>query len=103
MKKTFLLLFLLITEITFAQSTEILPGLVLPQMTTAQRTAMASPTEGALVFDTTTKTYWFRKNGAWVEMAAGNNLWQLAGTAGNEIQNTNEGGFWSKNPVGLNI
>lgn len=94
-------LLLLVANVALAQSTEILPGLVLPQMTTVQRTAMVSPAEGSLVFDTTTKTYWFRKNNNWVELVGGggNSYWQLAGAAGNEIQNTNVGGFWSKNPT----
>lgn len=45
------------------QSTTILPGILLPQMTTAQRTALASPQNGMLVFDTNTQSYWFRQGG----------------------------------------
>ena len=91
-----LLVNIAVTTVAVAQSTEILPGLVLPQMTTAQREAMTTPTEGSLVFDTTTKTYWFYKNSAWVELTASSGYWQLSGAAGNEIMNTNTGGFWSK-------
>ena len=98
----------LITLISFlnvlGQSTTILPGIILPQMTTAQRTAIASPQNGMLVFDTNTQSYWFRQSGTWVNLSAGgggNSYWQLAGAGGNEIQNTNTGGFWSTNPTGL--
>ncbi len=84
------------------QSTTILPGIILPQMTTAQRTAIASPQNGMLVFDTNTQSYWFRQSGVWVNLSAGGSIyWQLAGAGGNEIQNTNTGGFWSANPTGL--
>lgn len=86
-----------------AQSTEIMPGTILPQMTTAQRTAVTNP-NGVLVFDSDTQSYWFRQSGSWVELPKGgstSNYWQLNGLGGNEIQNTNSGGFWSANPTGL--
>jgi hypothetical protein len=88
-----------------AQSTEIKPGIVLPQMTTAQRTSL-SATNGMLVFDTNTQSYWFRENGSWTELpknGSTTNFWQQNGAGGNEIKNTNSGGFWSANPVGLNF
>lgn len=86
-----------------AQSTEIRPGIILPQMTTTQRTAL-SATNGMLVFDTNTQSYWLRSSGSWTELpktAANTNFWQQTGLAGNEITNTNSGGFWSANPTGL--
>ncbi len=90
-----------------AQSTEIRPGSILPQMTTAQRTALAA-VNGMLVFDTNTQSYWVRRSGAWTEVptsAAAVNFWQQTGAGGNEIKNTNTGGFWSANPttVGLSF
>jgi Head domain of trimeric autotransporter adhesin/Chaperone of endosialidase len=88
----------------YAQSTEIKPGLILPKMTTAQRLAVASPVDGMLVFDNTTQTYWYRKSGTWTELpsnASAFNFWQQTGLGGNEIKNTNSGGFWSANPTGL--
>ncbi|RYU93049.1 tail fiber domain-containing protein [Emticicia agri] len=106
MKKFTFLLLIVVSHLTFAQSTEILPGLVLPQMTTAQRTAMVNPANGSLIFDTNTQSYWYRQSGAWAELPkAGStaNYWQLAGMAGNEIQNTNSGGFWSKNTTDVKI
>lgn len=81
------------------QNTTILPGIILPQMTTAQRNAIVSPENGMLVFDTDTQGYWFRQSGIWVNLSSGgsNNYWHLNGIGGNEIRNTNTGGFWSAN------
>jgi hypothetical protein len=105
MKKLFIFACLIILTsflTALGQSTTILPGILLPQMTTAQRTAIASPQNGMLVFDTNTQSYWFRQSGTWVNLSAGgSSFWQLAGAGGNEIQNTNTGGFWSANPTGL--
>jgi hypothetical protein len=86
-----------------AQSTEIRPGNILPKMTTAQRTALASPADGMLVFDSNTQSYWYRKSGVWENLTGGtgSSYWSLNGSAGNEIKNTNVGGFWSSNSVGL--
>jgi Chaperone of endosialidase/Head domain of trimeric autotransporter adhesin len=81
-------------------------GLLPPRMTSAQKTAIASPADGLLVFDTNTQSYWFRQSGAWTELpkaGSTSNYWSLSGSGGNEIQNTNSGGFWSANPVGLMI
>jgi hypothetical protein len=90
--------------LVYAQSTEIKPGNILPKMTTAQRNAIASPQDGMLVFDSSTQSYWYRKSGTWTELPQNNtpvNFWQQTGAAGNEIKNTNSGGFWSENPVAL--
>jgi Chaperone of endosialidase len=109
MKKSFYsLIFSLLVNLGFAQSTEIRPGNVLPKMTTAQRTAIASPQDGMLVFDSNTQSYWYRKTGTWTELpqsTAAVNFWQQTGAGGNEIKNTNSGGFWSANPttVGLSF
>jgi Chaperone of endosialidase/Head domain of trimeric autotransporter adhesin len=81
-------------------------GLLPPRMTTAQRTAIASPADGLLVFDTNTQSYWYRRVSIWTELpqsTAAVNFWQQTGAGGNEIKNTNTGGFWSANPVGLDF
>ncbi|AWV98775.1 tail fiber domain-containing protein [Arcticibacterium luteifluviistationis] len=104
MKKIFISVLLFLPLITLAQSTEILPGTVLPQMTTAERTGIATPENGILVFDTTTQSYWYRQSGAWAELpqaGSTSNYWQLNGISGNEIKNTNSGGLWSENSTGL--
>jgi len=64
-------------------------GMLVPRMTTAQRTAIASPASGLLVFDNTTGSFWFYSAGAWVELTDQGSLqWTPAGsnisyTAGN--------------------
>src|SRR5690606_793461 len=45
-------------------------GILVPRMTTAQRTAIASPANGLLVFDLTTGSFWFYNSGAWANLAA---------------------------------
>ncbi|RYU92643.1 tail fiber domain-containing protein [Emticicia agri] len=100
------------------QSSTFLPqGAVLPQMTQAARLSLSNPSNGTLVFDTDTQSYWYWQSqtpqqevsikmdslpGRWVELAKDilkNNFWTLSGMAGNEIRNMNAGGFWSANPT----
>jgi len=60
-------------------------------MTTAQRTAIATPAKGLIVFDITTSSFWFHDGMAWEVLSAGSstNYWSLNGsniynnTAGN--------------------
>ncbi|MGR3810364.1 hypothetical protein [Jiulongibacter sp. NS-SX5] len=95
------LLLFLFTGSLFAQSTTITPGTVLPQLTTAQRTTLANPVNGMMVYDTGTNSYWFYQQTVWTELPKGGstaNYWQLDGLDGNEIKNTNSGGFWSGGP-----
>ncbi len=64
-------------------------GMLVPRMTTAQRTAIAAPAAGLLVFDNTTQSFWFFSAGSWVELTDQGSLqWTPAGsnisyTAGN--------------------
>jgi hypothetical protein len=77
-------------------------GLLPPRMSTAQRNAIPSPADGLLVFDTNTQSYWYRRSSTWTELpqsTAAVNFWQQTGAGGNEIKNTNTGGFWSANPT----
>jgi hypothetical protein len=100
---TFSIVFVLAFS-SFSQSTTITPGSILPSMTTVQRTAVVSPPDGMLVFDNTIQSYWFRQSGVWVELpkaGSTSNYWELNGLNGNEIKNTNSGGFWSANPTTL--
>lgn len=56
-------------------------GLLIPRMTTPQRTAIAAPAEGLMVYDLTTRSYWFMKSGIWEELAdKSNSPWQLNGS-----------------------
>ncbi|HRX95863.1 MAG TPA: tail fiber domain-containing protein [Bacteroidales bacterium] len=52
------------------QSTD--KGMLIPRMTTAQRTAIASPATGLLVFDNETGSFWFYNGSEWTELVSGN-------------------------------
>ncbi len=45
-------------------------GMLVPRMTTTQRTAIASPATGLLVFDTDTAGFWFYDGTAWADLSA---------------------------------
>jgi len=45
-------------------------GMLVPRMTTAQRTAIASPVKGLLVFDNDTNSFWFYNGTAWNNLAS---------------------------------
>ncbi len=83
----------------YSQNTTLTPqGVMFPLLTTAQINALVNPSVGTLVYNTTTNSYWYRKGSAWVELpqaGSTSNYWSLTGAAGNEIKNTNSGGFWT--------
>ena len=43
-------------------------GMLVPRMTSAQRTAIVTPASGLLVFDSTTQSFWFYSAGSWMEL-----------------------------------
>ena len=58
-------------------------GFLAPRMTTAQRIAVSSPTEGLLVYQTDgVKGFYFYTNAAWTSLAASGASWSLTGNAG---------------------
>jgi hypothetical protein len=56
-----------------AQSTS--AGTLIPNVTSAQRAIIATPTKGLLVFDTDTGTFWFHNGTTWVQLVAAINNW----------------------------
>ncbi len=65
-------------------------GMLIPRMTTAQRTAIASPAKGLLVFDTGNNSFWFYNGTVWNNLSAGSgsSSWTANGA---DIYNSNAG------------
>jgi hypothetical protein len=94
MKKNIILLvfFLIFAKLNFAQSVTIDPnaatngsalikaqsttaGTLIPNVSAAQRAAIATPTKGLLVFDTDSGTFWFHNGTDWVQLVAATSNW----------------------------
>jgi trimeric autotransporter adhesin len=54
-------------------------GMLIPRMTTLQRTDIASPATGLLVYDTDTQSFWFRNNTVWANLIGSSSGWSLQG------------------------
>jgi hypothetical protein len=54
-------------------------GLLIPRMTTAQRTAIATPATGLQVYDTDLNLLYFYNGSSWTGLSAGTNYWTLSG------------------------
>ena len=64
-------------------------GILIPRLTTAQRTAIASPGKGLLVYDSTLNNFYYHTGANWLEVFADSNkLWRKNG---NDIYNANTG------------
>jgi hypothetical protein len=76
------------TDGSVANSTAILDvksatkGMLIPRMSTVQRTAIAAPATGLLVFDTDTNAFWYFDGTAWKQMEAAGNNWSITGNSG---------------------
>ena len=59
-------------------------GILLPRLTTSERTGMSLGTgdAGLTVYDTDTKSYWWWDGTAWVEVGVDNRYWKLTGNSG---------------------
>lgn len=74
-------------------------GLLIPRMTSAQRTAIISPAAGLMVYETTSSSFWFYNGTAWTQIGSGGvSSWSVNGTS---IYNTNAGkvGIGTSNPI----
>ena len=65
-------------------------GLLIPRMTTAQRTAILSPAKGLIVFDTETNSFWFYNGASWSNLSASVAAagWSLTGNSGTNPAST---------------
>ncbi len=59
--------------------TSTIKGMLVPRMTSAQRTAISGPTKGLLVFDNDTNGFWYFNGSLWVSLSTSANAWGLAG------------------------
>ena len=60
-------------------------GILIPRMSAAQKTAIASPAKGLMVFDNTSNNFWFYNGVAWLQLGGANNStngWGLNGNTG---------------------
>lgn len=76
-------------------------GMLVPRLTTAQRTAISSPATGLLVFDTDEGDFYFF-NGGWVNLTSDNpgDLWTLSGSNVYLTDTDHNLGIGSTTPVG---
>lgn len=58
-------------------------GVLVPRMTTAQRTAVVSPVKGLLVFDTDTNGFWFYDGTAWNDLLSSTEIIKQNGVVRN--------------------
>ena len=65
-------------------------GMLVPRMTTAQRTIIASPAKGLLVFDTDVNSFWFFNGATWNDLSGGSGTSKWT-TNGTNIFNNNTG------------
>jgi hypothetical protein len=64
-------------------------GILIPRMTSAQRTAIVSPASGLMVYETTSNSLWVFNGTVWVQYGSGGaSLWT---ESGNNIYNSNVG------------
>jgi hypothetical protein len=66
-------------------------GMLVPRMTTAQRTGIPSPAAGLLVYDTDSNNFWFYNGVGWTQLTTGGSGAGPWATNGNNISNTNTG------------
>jgi hypothetical protein len=59
-------------------------GLLIPRLTTAQRTAIASPAEGLLVYDTSLGAFYYYQAGSWFFLTSSSTGWLTTGNSGTD-------------------
>ncbi|MBL7985017.1 MAG: hypothetical protein JNM91_08470 [Flavobacteriales bacterium] len=57
-------------------------GLLIPRMTSVERTAIPAPATGLLVYDTSTQGFWYFNGAVWTPLASASAGWTLYGNAG---------------------
>lgn len=57
-------------------------GVLIPRVTSAERTAIVAPATGLLVYDTTTDGFWYFNGSAWTSLINAGGGWSTTGNAG---------------------
>lgn len=65
-------------------------GILIPRMLTSDRTAISSPANGLLVFDTDTKSFWFYNVNAWKELVSGSSIVDADGDTKIEVEQSSD-------------
>ena len=76
-------------------------GMLIPRMSSGERTAILNPGEGLLVYDNETATFWFYKAVGWTELVSGGRGTPSWNTNGSHVYTTNAGnvGIGTNTPV----
>ena len=76
-------------------------GMLVPRMKTAQRTAIASPATGLLVYDTDSNGFWFYNGTLWTDLSSAVSAGGFWTSNGTHIFNSNTGnvGIGTNNPT----
>lgn len=65
-------------------------GILIPRMTSAERTVIASPANGLLVFDTTSKSFWFYNVNTWKELVSSSSIVDADDDTKVEVEKTSD-------------
>ena len=65
-------------------------GVLIPRMLTSERTAITTPANGLLVFDTDTKSFWFYNVDAWKELVSGSSIVDADGDTKIEVEQSTD-------------
>ncbi|MFH2143558.1 MAG: hypothetical protein ABIJ97_14120 [Bacteroidota bacterium] len=77
-------------------------GLLVPRLTTAQRTAIVTPATGLLVFDTTINGFYFYNGSAWINLSSGSSggmFWSYTSPNIYMTTGTNKLGLGTSSPI----
>ncbi len=76
-------------------------GVLIPRMNSSQRTAIAAPAKGLVVFDITTNTFWFYNGSTWTELVGGSGGGTGSGLPAGTVNQTlrHDGTNWVANSL----
>jgi len=74
-------------------------GMLIPRMSTIERTAIAAPATGLLVFDNTTGSFWFKRASGWAELIDSTNTIWTKKDANVYLNNGESVGIGTNNPA----